>query len=241
MRPKPPSMTSREPSAETFYSALLPVVDAALRRVITARDPEYEDLLQSAVEAVLAAIRKDTFRGDASFSTWASAIARNVAIDTLRTRSRARRMFVVEADADEAAAGSHAAGPSPELMADVRQRLARYEQALRTLGSKARVVILSDVHGYTLEQIAAALGLSVAAAQSRLVRARREIAHIMASVERAEPEGRAEVRPRRSGVKWRAYADSSKSVSESSSIDEDHVESTDPGARGAVTGKCRDA
>jgi RNA polymerase sigma factor (sigma-70 family) len=161
-------------------------VDAALRRVLTTRDQEYEDLLQSALEAVLAAMCKNEFRGEASLSTWASTIARNVAIDALRARSRERRVFNREADPT---AQSHSVGPNPERLADARQRLALYDDALwRLRPTKAEVVYLYDVLGYRLDEIAMALGISVAATQSRLVRGRKELGDLVVSLERREPE-----------------------------------------------------
>ena len=184
-----PHPISEQASASTssFFRVLLPVVDAALRRVVTARDPEFEDLLQSVLEAVLAAMRKERFRGESSLSTWASAIARNVAIDALRSRSRERRVFASQEELEEAAAQSQSSSPSPELMADVRQQLSHYHEALQSLClSKAQVVYLSDVLGHRLEEIAATLGISVAATQSRLVRGRKEIADTVASFERRD-------------------------------------------------------
>jgi RNA polymerase sigma factor (sigma-70 family) len=186
-----PHPMSEQASASTssFFRVLLPVVEAALRRVVTARDPEFEDLLQSVLEAVLAAMRKERFRGESSLSTWASAIARNVAIDALRSRSRERRVFSSQKDLEEAAAQSQSNSPSPELMADVRQQLSHYHEALQSLClTKAQVVYFSDVLGHGLEEIAATLGISVAATQSRLVRGRKEIADTVASFERRDAD-----------------------------------------------------
>ena len=65
---------------------LKPVVEAALRRVTTRRDPDFEDLVQSSLEGVIAAI--DGTREEKEHSTqWISAIARNIAIDRLRAPS----------------------------------------------------------------------------------------------------------------------------------------------------------
>jgi RNA polymerase sigma-70 factor (ECF subfamily) len=155
---------------------LLPVVDGALRRVLTLRDLEYEDVRHSSVEAVLAALQKNEFRGDSSLSTWASRIVRNVAIDALRARSRERRMFAHEEDSEEEAPSSQSLGASPEKRADAREQLTRYCDALWTLcASKAQVVYLHDVLGHRIDEIAAKLGISASATQSRLVRGRREL------------------------------------------------------------------
>jgi RNA polymerase sigma factor (sigma-70 family) len=189
----------------TFHQLLVPVVDAALRRVLVPQDQEYEDLLQTALEAVFAALRTDRFRGDSSLSTWASRIARNIAIDALRARSRERRVFAYEADTEDVAAQSQHRVPSPETLADIREQLARYHDAVWTLcPNKAQVVYLYEVQGYGLEEIAGTLGISVAATQSRLVRGRKEIGDIVASLERRSADLRVERIHRPSGVRWRA-------------------------------------
>ena len=67
-------------------------------------------------------------------------------------------------------------------MADVRSQLRRFEGALSRLRpAKAEVVYLHDVLGHDLAEVAAAVGTSVAAAQSRLIRGRREIIDRMGS------------------------------------------------------------
>lgn len=169
------------------------------------RDQEYEDLLQTALEVVLVSMRKNEFRGDSSLSTWAATIARNVAIDALRARARARRVFAHEADAQDVAARRHSMHPNPERLADVREQLAHYRDALTKLcPDKARVVYLHEVLGHRLEEIAGMLGISVAATQSRLVRGRRDIGDAVASLERRSPDLSAEEVPGRSGYRWRA-------------------------------------
>jgi RNA polymerase sigma-70 factor (ECF subfamily) len=177
----------------SLHRLLLPVVDAALRRVITTRDQEYEDLIQSALEAVFVAMCKNEFRGDSSVSTWASTIARNVAIDALRARARERRVFDHPGDTEAVAARSRSAGTSPEQLADVREQLTRFYDALWKLSpTKAQVVYLHDVLGHRLEEVALSLGISIAAAQSRLVRGRRQVGDLVVSVELADADPRAE-------------------------------------------------
>jgi RNA polymerase sigma factor (sigma-70 family) len=202
------SSRKRRPQTSSTWSThrlLLPVVNAALRRVVAARDQEYEDLLQSALEAVVTAMREDKFRGDSSLSTWASRIARNVALNALRARSRERRVFAHEADTEDAAARSHSSAPNPEKLADARERLSGYHEALRRLSpSKAQVVYLCDVLGHGLDEVAVTLGISVAAAQSRLVRGRKEISEIVASLEQKDTNLHVEEHLPRSGDRWRA-------------------------------------
>jgi RNA polymerase sigma-70 factor, ECF subfamily len=189
----------------SLYQLLLPVVDAALRRVLTARDPEYEDLLQSALEGVFAAVRKDRFRGEASLATWAGRIARNIAIDALRARARERRVFSHPGDTEDVAARTRSVGASPEQLADVREQLARYRDALWSLcPTKAEVVFLHDVLGHQLEEIAATLCISVAATQSRLVRGRKELGDLVESLGERYTDPHMEEQAPPSGARWRA-------------------------------------
>jgi RNA polymerase sigma-70 factor (ECF subfamily) len=168
----------------SLHWRLLPVVEAALRRVIPTRDHEYEDLLQSACEAVLAALRKNSFRGESSLSTWVTNIAKNVAIDVLRARSRERHVFAHGADTEGVAARTRSPEANPERLAEVREQLSRYHEVLRRLPpSKAQIVYLYDVVGFGLEEIARSLSLSVAATQSRLVRGRKEVDDRIASMD----------------------------------------------------------
>ncbi|MGH7434284.1 MAG: RNA polymerase sigma factor [Polyangiaceae bacterium] len=148
----------------------------ALHGVLRGDDPDYEDVLQSALVQILSARRRGSFRGEGSLEGWGRAIARNVAVDRVRARMREQRIFAGDEDV-EAAAAQRPAGASPDRLADARRQLSRYVGALSKLrAEKAVVVYLHDVLGHDLTEIARVLGVSVAAAQSRLVRGRGEIA-----------------------------------------------------------------
>jgi RNA polymerase sigma-70 factor, ECF subfamily len=157
-------------------------VDTVVRRMIGSRDPEYEDLVQSSLVNVLATIDRGNFRGECPPGGWAAVIARNVAVDAIRARARERRVFAQEGW-DEVVAGDGTrseADLGPERLTDLHLTLDRVNSALAGLGpKKARVVYLHDVLGYQLGEVATMLGTSVAAAQSRLVRGRREIIETM--------------------------------------------------------------
>jgi RNA polymerase sigma-70 factor (ECF subfamily) len=155
------------------------VIERVLQRVLGGADPEYEDVLQNALERVLATLDQDTFRGECPLSVWAAMIARKVAADTLRERYRERRVFV-QGETIEAMAEVCSAEGGPERLAQAREGLRGFTSALSQLRvGSAEVVYLHSVLGYELAEVAAMVGISVAAAQSRLVRGRREIAHRM--------------------------------------------------------------
>lgn len=177
--PDPP-LAAPEDEARVLEShavaSLRPLVDGALRRVIGGDDPEYEDVVQSAFEHLLEAIRDGSFRGEGTLAGWALAIVRNVAFDRVRARCRERRVFAREEDA-EALGLEWSVSPGLDGRTHARQQLSRFMSALSRVGpEKAEVVYLFDVLGHDMAEVAATTGISVAAAQSRLVRGRQEIA-----------------------------------------------------------------
>ena len=184
----------RREAARDTLKTVRSTVDTVVRRLVGSTDPEYEDLVQSSLVNVLSTFDRGKFRGDCPPRGWAAVIARNVAVDAIRARARERRVIAHDGDglADER---SHAEGLGPERLTDLHETLDRVNRALRGLGpKKARVVYLHDVLGYQLEEVATMLGTSVAAAQSRLVRGRKEI------IETIGPESDPMVRRGRSSV-----------------------------------------
>jgi RNA polymerase sigma-70 factor (ECF subfamily) len=178
-------------------------VDTVVRRLVGSTDPEYEDLVQSSLVNVLATFDRGKFRGECPPRGWAAVIARNVAVDAIRARARERRVIAHDGDAVADERGHAEGGLGPERLTDLRETLDRVNRALNALGpKKARVVYLHDVLGYQLEEVATMLGTSVAAAQSRLVRGRREIIEVLGpdsdpAVRRARANPGGEARPRR--------------------------------------------
>ncbi len=151
------------------------VVEGVLRRELGANDPEYDDLVQSALERVLATIEAGKFRGDCPVHKWAATVAKCVAIDAIRERTRDRLLFDRSEDSS-ALSALPARDEGPEHLTEMRGYLHELEAAFERLPpSKAAVVWLHDVLGYDLAEIAGVLGTSVAAAQSRLVRGRHQI------------------------------------------------------------------
>ncbi|HZL20978.1 MAG TPA: RNA polymerase sigma factor [Polyangia bacterium] len=155
-------------------------VDLVLRRLIGTQDPEYEDLMQSSMENVLTTLERGNFRGDCPTGGWAAVIARNVAVDAIRIRTRERRLFArAESDLAQSDAVRNvglAPEHGPEHLTAVQERLTRVKGALLCLSPhKANVVFLHDVLGHQLDEVARILGITVSAAQSRLMRGRRHI------------------------------------------------------------------
>jgi len=202
-RRRDPSLEPKRDAVRDAVRSVQATVDTVVRRLVGSRDPEYEDLVQSSLVNVIATMDRGQFRGDCPPGGWAAVIARNVAVDAIRARARERRVFQHGWDAAVADDRSRVvAEPNPERLTDIHLTLDRVNRALSGLGpKKARVVYLHDVLGYELGEVATMLGTTVAAAQSRLVRGRREIVETMAPAGRPGGAGgrRAddEARPRR--------------------------------------------
>jgi len=155
-------------SAALFYDRLYPVIDHALRRVLRRRIPEFDDLVQVTFERVVRAIIDDRFLGQSALTTWAAAIAGHVAIDFLRRAVRERRAF--EDFEPEVSRGA------PERRMEARSEIQRLHSILsRMKPSLAEAVLLFDVLGHNLQEVATLTGVSLSAAQSRLHRGRKEL------------------------------------------------------------------
>lgn len=171
--------SNKAPPPVVDIGRLRQVIARALCHVLGATDFELDDLQQEATEAILTALRGGRFREDCPFSVWAAAIARNIAIDALRARSRDRRLFARDPVEDDGPLQHHEAW-TVQPMAEVRSDVIRVDRALAGMPpSRARLICLHDGLGFELREIAEMTGLSVAATQSRLVRARRTIVRSM--------------------------------------------------------------
>lgn len=137
-------------------------------------EAEAEDVAQ---EAILRAYRKlASFRGDAKFSTWLTAITLNEA----RTRLRAEKRALFESlDDNDSKTGDY----TPAALTDWREvpSVALERQEVRSLMQQAvaelpdtfrEVVILRDMEEMSVNETAEALGISIALVKVRLHRAR---------------------------------------------------------------------
>jgi len=174
------ALVDGDPDAgEQLYDRLVRVVDWTLMRVIGERCEEHDDLVQSAFEQVVRTILRGSFSKDCSLTSWASAIASNLALNALRSRRRDRRFLVAVETPPSAKAPTDV---EAQVIARRRLQLARAE-LMSMNPQRAQAVILHDVNGLALDEMAAALGVSIAAAQSRLSRGRREISARIARFE----------------------------------------------------------
>lgn len=159
-------------AAAPLYSALRPSIEQALHRVIRDRPPEFEDLMQVTYERVIRTIAGGNFEGRSQLRTWASAIAAHVAVDWLRRRTQEQRLFEAM---DSAQIDPQVYNVLPERQLEARSEVRKIHGILgRMKPRRATILVMHDVLGHSVPQVAELLGIKVSAAQSRLRRARQE-------------------------------------------------------------------
>jgi RNA polymerase sigma-70 factor (ECF subfamily) len=137
-------------------------------------EAEAEDIAQ---EAVLRAYRKlASFRGDARFSTWLTAITLNEARTRLREEKRAQFDSLDDRDATTGDYTPAALTDWREVPSDALERQeirVLMQQAVAELPDSFRqVVVLRDIEEMSVNETAEALGISIALVKVRLHRAR---------------------------------------------------------------------
>lgn len=158
--------------AGELYDKLEPTVDRALFRLFGRREPDHEDLVQATFEQIIRTLVGGRFARGCKLTTWAATLASHVGMNALRARRTERRFVDKHADVPDAPGPGMGAEQRHEARSEielVRAQLAAMDPA------KAEAVFMHDVLGHDLAEIAALTGVSVAAAQSRLVRGRKEL------------------------------------------------------------------
>jgi len=172
--------------AVELYHRLLPAIEGSLLRVLGRRESDHEDLVQMAFEQLILTLSRQSYAQACSLKTWASSIAAHLALKSLRSRYRQRRVFNSSVAVHELAE-LDASGQDLERTLESRQSLERVREQLAQLApAKAEAVLLHDVLGHGLTEVAALMGSSVAAAQTRLSRGRRELMERLQKLESAE-------------------------------------------------------
>jgi RNA polymerase sigma-70 factor (ECF subfamily) len=156
-----------------LYDRLLPVVDHTLYRVFGRREPDHDDLVQASFEQIVVTLSRQSYARACSLRTWASTVASHVGLNALRSRRRERRIVDRGIELEDHLTSSFV---DVESEVTARRQLEQVRIELSSMSSKrALAVFLHDVLGHELAEIALITGVSVAAAQSRLVRGRREL------------------------------------------------------------------
>jgi len=166
--------------AGALYDRLIGPVDRAVVRVFGRREQDHDDIVQSAFEQIVLTLSRRRFARACSLATWASSIASHVALNALRSRRRERRVLSGMDDYRGADGEVHPVDTERRLgaRADV-QRLR--EELAAMIPERAEALFLHDVLGHELAEISVILGISVSAAQSRLVRGRKDLMERLAA------------------------------------------------------------
>jgi RNA polymerase sigma-70 factor (ECF subfamily) len=160
--------------ATEIYDRLFGSIDQTLFRMLGQRGHEHDDLVQQAFEQVVLTLSRHAFAQMCSLKTWASRVATNVALNALRAKRRERAVFDKTWEIDEDAGPP--SGRDLQHTLDSRADLARVREILAEMRhDRVEVLLLHDVMGHDLAEIALMVGISMPAAQSRLFRGRREL------------------------------------------------------------------
>ena len=163
-------LQERDPSAcAAFYDRVRPMIDRVLSRLLGHSDADYEDVAQVALFEIVE--NSHRFRGECPLDAWLSVVIARSAYRQLRRRRLERRVFAKASlsDSADSLGVPPAAFASRQALELVRGHLLRMDEG------RALTFLLHDAHGYGLQEISQIMGVSVAAAQSRLVRGRRDL------------------------------------------------------------------
>ncbi len=115
-----------------------------------------------------------SFTPTASFYTWLYRIAVNTCLDHKRKNSLLSFFFSSDNEAPLDMFPSHI--PTPEVAFDTKQSMQSLQIALNRLSTKLRtVLVLKELEGFSYEEIADILDVSVGTVKSRISRAREEL------------------------------------------------------------------
>ncbi len=135
-----------------------------------------EDEIQTAVWKAFEHLNQ--FQRDSRFSTWLTRIVVNQCLMRIRRQKRARFLYIDDGSANDeiSTIELRSTGISPEQNLARREVAEVLENEIRRIPPLLRnVFVLREVQELPMPAVAAQLGISVAAAKSRLLRARTEL------------------------------------------------------------------
>lgn len=158
-------------SALALYDRLRPLISKTIRR-LTARGADHEDLVQQTFVELLVSLKaRPAIR---SLDAWAATIAARTAYQRMRRDKLERRFAASPFEQTAPDPATPAAGPlTTTVHREAVERVLAHLEHVN--GKHAEVYLLHDVHGFELKEIAEILGITVANAQTRLVRGRGDV------------------------------------------------------------------
>jgi RNA polymerase sigma-70 factor (ECF subfamily) len=170
-----------------LYERLFPVIDATLVRILGRREQDHADLVQSTFEQLVSSLLRRSYARGCSLSRWASVIACHVALNALRSRRRERGVLDRERGIDDLGDRERVRLSHPESQLGARAELESVRRHLADMDPARVMALLLHSMGCDLAEIAQLTSTSVAAAQSRLSRGRRELRARIEQSPSAEP------------------------------------------------------
>ena len=166
-----------------FYDRVRPQVHRTLHRLLGERDNDYADLAQIALIELVTTIGR--YRGECVLDSWVWTVTARVVYRHLRRRVAERQLFDHVVAPDDL-------GADPARLAreeGARDLLRRISVHLAKLDERQSwVFVLHDVFGCDLREVAQIMGISAAAAQSRLVRGRKQLHERIAADPELKPQ-----------------------------------------------------
>ena len=155
-------------AATALYERSRPIVDRTVRRLLGRPDQDQQDISQQAMVEIVRSV--DRYRGECPLDGWIATVAAHIVWKSLRRRKLERRLLVLDSTHEMEAP------EQPARTALLRSVLRRVKGHLEAMDeARAWAFLLHDVHGYDVREMARIMETSEAAAQSRLVRARKEL------------------------------------------------------------------
>jgi RNA polymerase sigma-70 factor (ECF subfamily) len=176
-------------AAQALYERSRPIVARTLNRLLGRNDPEHQDLSQQTMVEIVRTI--DRYRGECPLDAWIATLAAHVVYKHIRHRTVERRVL------SDMLPFEPIASDQPAHRAALRSTIDRVCRHLASIEpGRVWAFLLHDVHGHDLREVARIMSISPAAAQSRLVRGRKELhariaadPELAAELERVEGRG----------------------------------------------------
>ncbi|MBO6272102.1 sigma-70 family RNA polymerase sigma factor [bacterium] len=118
---------------------------------------------------------QDKYEEQGHFKTWINTIAKNISKDYLKSADKKVQQTSTAEEEVINSIKDNKVTPEEALMSKIRQK--RIIQAIEGLKPKFKeVIMLSDIEGYTYEEIAKMLNVPIGTIKSRIYNAKKELA-----------------------------------------------------------------